>query len=299
LAPGVEIVIDLAVMAPVELAVPIAWAHLPTSRSDEAAVVRSVNVVDEVKVMTMLEDALVVGLVSLTVAVVPVTEETRPEAAPNCPENRPRKEPLPPAGLVPAPSPEPPPEPEPPPKPPPEDGPPFAPPREKPAKLPVQLPEVGCEMVTVVAVTGSPNARVPDDEPEVGLPNAEMHEPTVTPEADAETVWSNVVLDVYVTVVWPEVGFCTSNEAPLMAAIDPDAPGICRVVPPAPAPVPVPPAPLLPPLVDGFAVEDVEDAAEDDPQAASVTAATPSADRTNARRKRAERTVRRPEPPHV
>ncbi|HXW39141.1 MAG TPA: hypothetical protein VEJ44_05555 [Acidimicrobiales bacterium] len=35
--PGVEIVIDSAVMAPVELAVPRAVAHFPTARSAEVA----------------------------------------------------------------------------------------------------------------------------------------------------------------------------------------------------------------------------------------------------------------------
>jgi hypothetical protein len=183
-------VIDLAVIAPVVLDVPNAWAHLPTAKSDDAAVARSVNVVEEVKVMTTLETALVAGFVSLTVAVVPVTEATWPEAAPNCPENRPRKEPLPPPGR----SPETPPE-IPRGNPPPDEGLPFAPPRPKPG-LPVQLPEVGWETVTVVAVTGSPNGRALEDEPEVGLPNAEMHEPTVTLVADAGTVCSKVVLGV-------------------------------------------------------------------------------------------------------
>jgi hypothetical protein len=59
----------------------------------------------------------------------------------------------------------------------------------------VQLPETGWEIVTVVAVTGTPN-RLVVDEPEVGLPNAEMHDPTVTSAAVAATVWSKVVVGV-------------------------------------------------------------------------------------------------------
>ena len=52
-------------------------------------------------------------------------------------------------------------------------------------------------MVTIVAVTGSPKAwDVLDDEVEVGLPNAEMHEPTVTLRRSPSTVWSKVVVGV-------------------------------------------------------------------------------------------------------
>jgi hypothetical protein len=57
----------------------------------------------------------------------------------------------------------------------------------------VQVPEVGWEMETVVAVTGAPKAGVVDDEAVVGLPKAEMHDPTVTSAAVAGTVSSNVV----------------------------------------------------------------------------------------------------------
>jgi hypothetical protein len=58
------------------------------------------------------------------------------------------------------------------------------------------VPETGCETDTVVAVTGLPKARPPDEEPELGFPNAEMQEPTVTAAADAVTVCRNVVLGV-------------------------------------------------------------------------------------------------------
>jgi hypothetical protein len=51
-------------------------------------------------------------------------------------------------------------------------------------------------MLTVVAVTGPPNDVVLDEEDEVGLPNAEMHEPTVTDAAVAVTVCSKVVVGV-------------------------------------------------------------------------------------------------------
>jgi hypothetical protein len=60
----------------------------------------------------------------------------------------------------------------------------------------VQVPEVGWVMLTVVAVTGPPNDEVLDEEDEVGLPNAEMHEPTVTEAAVAVTVCSKVVVGV-------------------------------------------------------------------------------------------------------
>jgi hypothetical protein len=83
LAPGVEMVIDRAVTAPVLSAAPTADAHLPTARSVEAAASRSVKVVDEVRVTTTLVVFLVVGLVSLTVTVDPLTAVTDPEAAPN------------------------------------------------------------------------------------------------------------------------------------------------------------------------------------------------------------------------
>jgi hypothetical protein len=72
-----------------------------------------------------------------------------------------------------------------------------------------------------------------------------------------------------------------------MAAMVPNAPG--RGVPPVPVP-----------LFDGLAVEEVDDAADDDPQAARVTAAKPRADRAKARRNRAERSdPTQSAPPHV
>ncbi len=76
LAPGVEMTIDRAVTAPVESAVPMAVAHLPTARSAAVADVRSVKVVEEVRVTTTLEVVLVEGLVSLTVTVDPLTAVT-------------------------------------------------------------------------------------------------------------------------------------------------------------------------------------------------------------------------------
>ena len=98
LAPGVEITIDRAVTAPVELAEPMALAHFPTARSEDDAVVRSVNVVEAVSVTVTLDVFLVAGSVSSTVTVDPLTAVTVPEAPPN-PPARPRK--LPPAGRVP------------------------------------------------------------------------------------------------------------------------------------------------------------------------------------------------------
>jgi hypothetical protein len=53
----------------------------------------------------------------------------------------------------------------------------------------VHDPDVGWEMETVVAVTGSPKARVVDDvDDDAGLPKAEMQEPTVTSAAVAAVV---------------------------------------------------------------------------------------------------------------
>src|ERR1700676_3016403 len=69
LAPGVEMVIELAVTAPVVSAVPTSLAHFRTARSVEAADWRSVKAVEEVRVSTTLESFLVDGLVSLTVTV--------------------------------------------------------------------------------------------------------------------------------------------------------------------------------------------------------------------------------------
>lgn len=185
---------DRAVMAPVVLAVPRAVAHLPTASALDVAEVRSVNVVDEVRVTTTLVAFFVCGLVSLTVTVEPETAVTEPEAKPNRPPANPPagREPPPgvppPSGLLPLvvrpgklPRP---------PKPP--------PPKPPPPKPPVHFPSVGWVMLTVVAVTGPPNACVPVDEPDpvAGVPVAVMHEPTVTAAAVADTVCSKVVDDV-------------------------------------------------------------------------------------------------------
>ncbi|HXW39140.1 MAG TPA: hypothetical protein VEJ44_05550 [Acidimicrobiales bacterium] len=138
-----------------------------------------------------LVDWFVRGLVSDTVMVVPLTAVTCPNAAPKLPKLR-RALPLggrklPPPGKLPfvggppelPPAPAPAPAPNPPPPPPPPN------PLE-------QLPEVGWETMTVVAVIGPPNARDEDDEdeldePEVGVPTAVTHEPTVTADAGAVT----------------------------------------------------------------------------------------------------------------
>lgn len=185
MAPAVEMVIDRAVTAPVESAVPMAVAHLPTARSEAAAVVRSVNTVDEVRVTTTEEVFLVWGSVAVTVAVVPFTAVTGPDAD----ANPPARNPPPPAGRSPDPPPgNSPPEPE-------RRKPPAPPPA--PPNPPVQEPDVGWEIVTVVAVTGSPNTGVvDDDDPLVGLPNAEIQEPTVTLEAVVVMVCSKVVVGV-------------------------------------------------------------------------------------------------------
>ena len=59
---GADSEIELAVIAPVLLAVPTAWAHLPTARSEDDAEVRSVKVVEPVRVTTTLAAALVRGI---------------------------------------------------------------------------------------------------------------------------------------------------------------------------------------------------------------------------------------------
>jgi hypothetical protein len=182
-------VIERAVMAPVVLAVPRAVAHLPTARALDVAEVRSVKVVDEVRVTTTLVAFFVCGLVSLTVTVEPDTAVTEPEANPNRPLANPPagRDPLPgvppPSGLLPLVV---------------RPGKFPRPPKPPPPKPPVHFPSVGWVMLTVVAVTGPPNACVPVDDPEpvAGVPVAVMHEPTVTSAAVAETVCSKVVDDV-------------------------------------------------------------------------------------------------------
>ena len=174
-------VIDCAVTAPVVPAGPTALAHLPTARSDADADVRSVKAVEDVKVTTTLAVPFVVRLVSVTVAVDPLTAVTGPDAAANWPAARPGN--APPAGRGV----------DPPGDPPPRLAPLPDPTRPKPW---AHEPEEGWEMETDVAVTGPPNAGVVDDDGEVGLPRAEMHEPTVTSETAAVTVWSKLVVGV-------------------------------------------------------------------------------------------------------
>ena len=201
LAPGVEITIDLAVTAPVVLAVPMALAHLPTARSEAVAAVRSVNVVEEVRVTTTLEVFFVCGLVSLTVTFEPLTAVTGPGSAaepsgpaPEAPATRPgaaalaaeaatrrpltRSRPAPRAAPTAAT----------------EAG--ATAETTGGAEAPAQEPDVGWVMETVVAVTGSPKALVPDDVDDAGFPKAEMHDPTVTLAEVAVTVWSKVVVGV-------------------------------------------------------------------------------------------------------
>ena len=58
------------------------------------------------------------------------------------------------------------------------------------------MPDVSWLMVTDRAVTGVPKACRPVDVPEVGVPNAEMQDPTDTEAAVAGTVWSKAVVGV-------------------------------------------------------------------------------------------------------
>lgn len=170
-----------AVTAPVLLAVPSARAHWPTTMAAAVAVWVVVNVVVPVRVTVTLDAFLVCGSVSLTVTTDPDTAVTWPEAAPKPPA---AKAPVwcgkvPPPGVVP-PSP---------PKPPGREPPgrvPLNPPKPPPTPR-LQAPETGWLTETVVAVIGPPNG-VADDVPDVGLPKAEMHEPTVTAAAVVSVV---------------------------------------------------------------------------------------------------------------
>jgi hypothetical protein len=174
-------VIDRAAMAPVLSAEPLARAHFPTARSVGDAEPVVVKVVAAVKVTTTLDVALVDGLVSVMVTANPFTDVTEPDAAPNDPPaNLPA-----PAGREPAPGVEG--------RVPPPGG--FPPPG-RPPKPTEHAPETGWDTDTVVAVTGPPNLLVPEVEPDVGLPKAEMQEPTVTADAVVAVVCWKVVAEL-------------------------------------------------------------------------------------------------------
>jgi hypothetical protein len=183
LAPAVERVIDVAAIAPVLSAVPLARAHLPTARSVGDAVPVVEKMVVAVRVTTALVLVLVVGLVSLTVTVEPLTAVTDPEAA----ANEPPPNPPAPAGREPDPGVN---ECVPPPG--------GVPPPVRPPNPPVHAPATGWETEIVVAVTGPPKRLVVEEVEAavVGLPKAEMHDPTVTADVELATVWLNVVAEV-------------------------------------------------------------------------------------------------------
>ena len=137
--------------------VPTAVAHLPTARSRG----RGRRALGEgrrggERDHHTRRSSCVWGSVSLTVTVDPLTAVTEPDAAPKPAgggsEPPPGRSPDPPPG-----NPPPPPLPVPLPVPPP-PAPRPKPPPPAPPKPPEQVPEVGWVMVTVVAVTGSPNA---------------------------------------------------------------------------------------------------------------------------------------------
>src|ERR1700730_15094175 len=117
LAPGVLMLMEVAVIAPVVSADPRAWTHLPTARSVAAAAAVWVKVVELLTATVRGVTALVVGLGAWPSMAEPLTEVTLPVAPPN-PPGRP---PPPLAGRdggVPDPPPAPPPPPNPPPPPP-------------------------------------------------------------------------------------------------------------------------------------------------------------------------------------
>ena len=170
-------VIDVAAIAPVLSAVPLARAHLPTARSVGVAVPVVVKVVVEVRVTTTDDVAWVDGLVSLTVTADPSTAVTDPVAA----ANEPPPNPPAPAGREPEPGVCVPP-------------PGAVPPPGRPPSPPVHAPSTGWDTDTVVAVTGPPNRFALEDEPEVGVPKAEMHDPTATADCAVEVIWLKVVV---------------------------------------------------------------------------------------------------------
>ena len=178
MAPGVLILIEVAVMAPVVSADPRAWTHLPTARSVAAAASVWVKVVMLLTSTVREVTALVVGLVELTTMVEPLTEVTLPDAPPK-PPGRP---PPPLAGRdggVPVPPPVPPPPPN------------LPPPPPSPA---AQVPLVGVLIRTLVALTGVDGEVVVVDVPDAEVLNAETHDPTLTLAMVAATVWLNVVV---------------------------------------------------------------------------------------------------------
>ena len=124
---------------------------------------------------------LVVGLVSLTVTVDPLTAVTDPEAAANDPPPNPPD----PAGREPVPGVKP--------CVPPPGG---VPPPGPPPNPPLHAPAAGWETDTVVAVTGPPNRLDAEVVPVVGVPNAEMHDPTVTADAVVVVICRKVVAEV-------------------------------------------------------------------------------------------------------
>ena len=176
---GVDRVRLVAVMAPVVPAGPMARAHWPTTIAAALAVVVVVNVVVPVSVTATVDVFCVRGLVSWTVTVEPVTPVTRPVAAPKEPPPNPPggrlpapgvpagRPPNPPGGRLPVPG---------------------VPARRPPNPPRLHVPLVGWLIDTVVAVIGSPNG-VLLDEADVGLPNAEMQEPTVMAVTDVAVIW--------------------------------------------------------------------------------------------------------------
>ena len=94
---GAEMVIVVAVMAPVVSVAPLARAHCPTTMAAAVAVTVVENVVVPVNVTATLEDFPVIGLASSTVTTDPLTAVTWPDAAPK------DLPPKPPAGRDPVP----------------------------------------------------------------------------------------------------------------------------------------------------------------------------------------------------
>ena len=167
-------------------AVPSARAHWPTTMAAAVAVWVVVKVVVPVRVTVTLDVFLVCGI--------GLVDGHRRARTRRSPGRRPHRScrgrrtaagrgRVPPPGVVPPSPPKPPVAAE-------AAGPGAAEAAPKPPRL--QAPDTGWLMETVVAVIGSPNGAMVEDDV-VGLPNAEMQDPTVTAAAVVVVVWRIVV----------------------------------------------------------------------------------------------------------
>lgn len=206
--------IRLAAIAPVLSAVPVAWTQTPTfSADDEAGTVSEYVVLGVTSTMSVTADPDCRATARTAIAS-PATDVTWPlTTAPNPPRPRPAP------GL--------------------KDGAPLGRTDGRPeGRTPLPKPRehepfTGWLIDTLAAVivcgpVGRTLGWVLDwVVPVAGI--AVTHTPTDTADAGTLATWVKVVLDEYVTVVWPLVGFCTSTLPGESAATSPKAPGNCRL----------------------------------------------------------------------